>query len=147
MTLINRFNIRVYGVWIHKGEVMVTDERMGGYEFTKFPGGGLEYGEGLFDGLKREFMEEMNQPVEIVEHLYTTDFFQRSAFKETDQLISVYYKVNPIGELTFELSKLKKDFKNEKGDEICFRMIPLSELRIEDLTYPIDQIVAKQLLS
>ena len=62
-----------------------------GEEVFKFPGGGLEYGEGLIDGLSREFEEEMGQKIYNVKHYYTTDFFQRSSFKYTDQLLSIYY--------------------------------------------------------
>ena len=50
------FNIRVYGILLNdRNEVLVSDECRNGYSFTKFPGGGLEFGEGLVDGLKREF--------------------------------------------------------------------------------------------
>jgi 8-oxo-dGTP pyrophosphatase MutT (NUDIX family) len=72
----NRFNIRVYGVLKNiQNEILVTDELIRGSEYTKFPGGGLEFGEGTRDCLKREFIEEMNLAVEVGDHLYTTDFF------------------------------------------------------------------------
>ena len=60
------FTIRVYGILIneHK-QVLVSDELIRGMYITKFPGGGLELGEGTRDCLKREFMEEMNLNVEI----------------------------------------------------------------------------------
>ncbi|HEY0897744.1 MAG TPA: NUDIX hydrolase, partial [Sphingobacteriaceae bacterium] len=48
------FNVRVYGLLInHRQEILISDEEEYGVRFTKFPGGGLEYGEGLLDGLKR----------------------------------------------------------------------------------------------
>ena len=75
------FNIRVYGILINEtGQVLVSDEMIRGMNITKFPGGGLEFGEGTRDCLRREFMEEMNLQVQIGDHIYTTDFFQRSAF-------------------------------------------------------------------
>lgn len=46
----------------------------------KFPGGGLEWGEGIADALKREFKEELNAEIEIVRHFYTTDFFSGIGF-------------------------------------------------------------------
>lgn len=77
MSNIDRFNIRVYGILINPNdEVLLIHERMGDFEFTKFPGGGMEFGEGTRDCLKREFMEEAQLDVEIVEHIYTTDFYQ-----------------------------------------------------------------------
>ena len=43
------FNVRVYGL-LNKRAVMrflISDEQEYGMQFTKFPGGGLELGEGL----------------------------------------------------------------------------------------------------
>jgi ADP-ribose pyrophosphatase YjhB (NUDIX family) len=77
----NKFNIRVYGLLInHNQEILLSDEELNGKRFTKFPGGGLEFGEGLLEGLKREFMEECNMEIEINSHFYTTDFFVQSIF-------------------------------------------------------------------
>ena len=86
------FNLRVYGILIneHK-QVLVSDEFIRGNYYTKFPGGGLEFGEGTRDCLKREFLEEMQLKVEIGEHIYTTDYFQMSAFNPSHQIISIYY--------------------------------------------------------
>ena len=39
------FNIRVYGILIQDSNVLVSDEYIKGKNITKFPGGGLEYGE------------------------------------------------------------------------------------------------------
>ena len=70
----HRFNIRVYGILINeKKQVLVSDEFIRGNYYTKFPGGGLEFGEGTRDCLRREFMEELELKVNIVEHIYTTD--------------------------------------------------------------------------
>ena len=81
----SRFNLRVYGILINeKNEVLVSDEFIRGSYITKFPGGGLEFGEGTRDCLKREFMEEMELTVEVGEHLYTTDFFQICCFMTQD---------------------------------------------------------------
>ncbi|MBW6489588.1 MAG: hypothetical protein K0B15_00205 [Lentimicrobium sp.] len=50
----NRFNIRVYGLIFHKGNLLVSNEFRLGIHMTKFPGGGLIFGEGALDCLKRE---------------------------------------------------------------------------------------------
>jgi ADP-ribose pyrophosphatase YjhB (NUDIX family) len=91
-TGIKHFNIRVYGLVISDtGEVLLTDEFQLGQKMTKFPGGGLRFGEGPADCMLREALEEFGQEVEIVEHFYTTDFYQRSFFFPDHQLISIYY--------------------------------------------------------
>src|SRR5689334_11347844 len=91
----NIFNVRVYGILINaKKQVLVTDEFRFGYRITKFPGGGLQFGEGTIDCLKRECFEELHLEVEVLKHFYTTDFFLRSAFNETQQIISIYYLIS-----------------------------------------------------
>ena len=86
------FNIRVYGILKDsKNRVLVSDEFIRGSYYTKFPGGGLELGEGTRDCLRREFKEETNLEVTIGEHIYTTDFYQISAFNNAHQIISIYY--------------------------------------------------------
>src|ERR1700761_2378641 len=93
------FNVRVYGILINDdNQVLISDEEEYGMRFTKFPGGGLEPGEGLIDGLKREFVEECDAEIEVLEHFYTTDFYVKSAFNDS-QVISVYYTVKNINPL------------------------------------------------
>ena len=56
------FIIRVYGIYIDPDKgILVSDELVNGKYITKFPGGGLEFGEGTIDCLKREMVEETGQ--------------------------------------------------------------------------------------
>jgi ADP-ribose pyrophosphatase YjhB (NUDIX family) len=144
------FNVRVYGILINEqNQILVSDEYIRGNYYTKFPGGGLEAGEGTRDCLKREFREEMNLMVEVCDHLYTTDFYQRSAFNPDDQIISIYYFVKPKEPITFRLTHGKFDFTEqqlkvyEKESEIeTFRFVALDNFSEEEVTLPIDKIVA-----
>jgi 8-oxo-dGTP diphosphatase len=105
------FNVRVYGILSgNNREVLVSDEFIRGNQYTKFPGGGLEFGEGTRDCLKREFKEEMNLNVRVTDHLYTTDFFQMSAFNPDHQIISIYYKVEALEEIRIPLRTRLFDF-------------------------------------
>lgn len=88
-----RFNIRVYGIWVHDGRILANEEQIRGQKVIKFPGGGLDWGEGTIDCLKREWKEELNLDIEVKEHFYTTEFFQLSAFDHS-QVISIYYFVS-----------------------------------------------------
>ena len=144
-----KFNIRVYGILINEQkQLLVADEFIRGNYYTKFPGGGLEFGEGTRDCLKREFVEEMNLKVEVLEHLYTTDFFQESAFRPGDQIISIYYLVKALEPIAVRLSNLEFDFdadqlsRYEKNNEIeTFRFIAWNILSEESVTLPIDKVV------
>ena len=91
---IKSFNLRVYALIIERDSILVSRELISGKYLYKFPGGGLQYGEGLIEGLQRESMEEMNQNLKNIKHFYTTDFFQQSQFDSKDQLIAIYYKAN-----------------------------------------------------
>jgi 8-oxo-dGTP diphosphatase len=146
MTNIDRFNIRVYGIIINPNdEVLLIHERIGDFEFTKFPGGGMEFGEGTRDCLKREFMEEAQLEVEIGEHIYTTDFYQQSAFRNTDQLISIYYKVVPK---EFPIQINLEEFEvieHGKPEYLRFFWVRRRDLKQEMLTFPIDKKVCEMI--
>lgn len=133
------FNIRVYGILINeKREVLISDEREYGMEFSKFPGGGLEYGEGLLEGLEREFMEECQLPIEIVRHIHTTDQFFKSAFNDT-QVIGVYYLVKNKADLTCRITQRPFDFENDTEPSQAFRWVRVAELDEDHLTFDMDR--------
>jgi 8-oxo-dGTP diphosphatase len=143
----NGFNVRVYGLLISdSNQILISDEQEYGMQFSKFPGGGLEYGEGLIDGLKREFVEECNVDIEVISHFYTTDFFVKSAFNDT-QVINVYYRVKNLSPLNLIFKTVQFDFDGE-GDVLqSFRWINLADLKEDDVTFPTDRHVVKLLLN
>ena len=142
-----KFNVRVYGLLINDdNQVLISDEQEYGMRFTKFPGGGLEFGEGLIDGLKREFMEECNAVIEVTGHFYTTDFFVKSAFNDS-QVISVYYTVKNTGELKIPIKTKVFDFDGEGNVLQSFRWIKLSNLRDEEFAFPTDKHVQELLMN
>jgi len=144
------FNLRVYGILLGKNkEVLVSDEFIRGGRYTKFPGGGLEFGEGTRDCLKREFMEEMNLPVRVTDHLYTTDFFQMSAFNPEHQIISIYYRVEaleeirvPLREKLFDFDEAQMEIYRNTGETETFRFIPWDLFSTDSVSLPIDKVVA-----
>ncbi len=144
------FNLRVYGILINESkQVLVSDELIRGSYITKFPGGGLEFGEGTRNCLQREFMEEMKLKVEIGEHIYTTDYFQLSAFNPDHQIISIYYFANPLEKIKVPLRNKPFDFDEEQmkvyettSETETFRFIDWNDFSSESLTLPIDKIVA-----
>lgn len=142
------FNVRVYGVLVNDNRVLVSDEFIRGAYITKFPGGGLEFGEGTRDCLRREFMEETGMEVTIGEHLYTTDFYQQSAFNPAHQIISIYYRVYAVHPITLVTKENVFDFEphqvaDPKGECEVFRWVPLDQLSEDTMTLPIDKVVAE----
>ena len=147
------FNIRIYGILINeKRQVLVSDEFIRGTYITKFPGGGLEFGEGTRECLAREFIEEMNLKVKITDHIYTTDFYQQSAFNAAHQIISIYYFVEALEPITAPLRSKPFDFDatqlkmyEETGETETFRFIDWENLSEETVSLPIDKIVVNLL--
>lgn len=145
------FNIRVYGILVNdKKQVLVSDEFIRGNYYTKFCGGGLEFGEGTIDCLKREFMEEMKLKINVTGHLYTTDFYQQSAFNPAHQIISIYYHVQPLEEIQVPIRNRPFDFDedqmkmyHETGETETFRFIDWDEFSEQAVSLPIDKLVAR----
>lgn len=112
---ITKITIRVYGILINRQQqILVSDEFIRGHFFTKFPGGGLELGEGTRDCLKREFKEETGLNIAVGDHIYTTDYFQQSAFNKQDQIISIYYFVSADEPILLHTKTKVFDFEPDK---------------------------------
>ena len=145
------FNIRIYGIFINEQkQVLVSDELIRGKYITKFCGGGLEKGEGTIECLKREFLEEMNMEVAVTEHFYTTDFYQQSAFDPTQQIISIYYQVTPLQEITVPIRTAPFQFDDAQlkvyeatGETETFRFIDWQHFSPDNVSLPIDKVVAR----
>lgn len=133
------FNVRVYGLWMEQGQVLVTEEKIGPRLVQKFPGGGLLWGEGALDALRREWQEELAMDPGIIHHYYTTDFFQASAF-DGSQVLSLYYRVHPLWPEEKPLDSL---IHQEEGCRAYWRL--LQDLDPQEFALPIDRVVAEKL--
>jgi len=145
---INQFNIRVYGLLLDEGNILVTDEYRLGIFMTKFPGGGLRFGEGTSDCLKREFMEELNISVHDLTHYYTTDFFQPTTLlPSTMQLLNIYYLVKAEKPYPFKTAVKKNEFRDITDGAQSFRWVKLADLTEEEMTLPVDKVVVRMLMN
>lgn len=142
MNNMKNFNLRVYGIVINeKQEILLSDECRFGHFFTKFPGGGVEKGEGIIDALHREFQEELNLKIEDATPFYFNDFYQESAFLKEDQIVSFYYLVQ-CDNSKIIVENYEIPFQEEIEKQ---RWISIALLNENNLTFPIDKVVVGKL--
>lgn len=131
------FNVRVYGLLIYSQKLLVLEEPFMGNIIKKFPGGGLEFGEGTRDCLKREFKEELDLDIQVGDHFYTQDFFMQSCLDPKEQILMIYYRVH------------LKDFSSLHIIDHEIKKLwwmDLATLSKNDLSLPADQKVTEMLI-
>lgn len=96
--MVDKINVRAYATIVKEGRVLALREEYVGEQLLKFPGGGVEFGEGVMECLRRELEEELNIKVENVQHLYTQEDFVLSKFRDNEQLLSIYYDAKMVDE-------------------------------------------------
>ncbi|MDG1674981.1 MAG: tRNA (5-methylaminomethyl-2-thiouridine)(34)-methyltransferase MnmD [Flavobacteriales bacterium] len=103
-----RLNVRVYMMVTRqepstgKLQVLVSYERLPMGGVMKFPGGGLEWGEGTTACLRREALEELGQPVEVERLVHVSQRAHISSFDPNHQVIAVHYEARLEGPVEFE---------------------------------------------
>jgi 8-oxo-dGTP diphosphatase len=90
---LNGFNVRVYAICIENNKLLTIKEPFNGQIVTKLPGGGLEFGEGTINCLKRELLEELNIEITNITPFYIQEHYIESAIKNNKQLLMLYFKV------------------------------------------------------
>jgi 8-oxo-dGTP diphosphatase len=129
-----RFNIRVYGICIQDGKLLINEVVFKNLRVIKLPGGGLDWGEGTRDCLKREWKEELGVEIEVLDHFYTTDFFQQSAF-DNSQVISIYYLVS---------ATIPESIVNHMSNERTY-WIDIADVSADTFTLAIDKVLGRML--
>lgn len=133
--MIDKINVRVYAAAVKDGKVLVLFEEYAGEKLLKLPGGGLEFGEGVIECLQREFAEELNVKIKIVEHLYTQEEFLVSRFRDNEQLLSIYYIVeieNPEDFLIRDCCIERAEWHQIESNENPFEL-PIDRIAFEKL--------------
>jgi 8-oxo-dGTP diphosphatase len=140
---IDKIIVRVYALIIHKDRILVSDEFWYDTPMTKFPGGGLEPGEGIKDCLIRELNEELGVIPSKAEHFYTCEQMIASEFIPFTQVIPVYYRVELKDYSLLKVSEYRYDFKQLENGAISLRWIDLSLLDESELTFSGDKEALK----
>ena len=92
-------------------------------------------------------MEEFGQELEVLEHFYTTDFFQQAMFKKEFQVMSIYYKAEFKDLIRFKTTTKRFDFKELVNEAQSFRWVQIQNLDLDEITFPIDKKVAEMLIN
>ncbi|MBT31476.1 MAG: NUDIX hydrolase [Thalassobius sp.] len=89
----NRLRVRVCGICIENDKVlMVRHQSLGNGFLWAPPGGGLDFGETLEEGLQREFVEETGMEVEVVRFLFVHEYLDKPLHG-----IELFFEVKQIG--------------------------------------------------
>lgn len=142
MDMLQKFNVRVYGILVNEGKILISHEHFKGKSFTKFPGGGLELGEGVVDGLIREFKEEMDVLITPSYLFHVTESLQISTFYPEDQVIAIYYIVLCDTTDLIDTSKNKEEIVEK---EEAFEWVDISTFDKGILTFASDREAAGKL--
>lgn len=110
-----RFNVRVYMMVtrIHPEtglrQMLVSYERLPLGGVMKFPGGGMEWGEGATACLRREALEELGQPVKVGDLVHVSQKAHLSSFDGNQQVVAIHYAAALCGAIGFEDDGILED--------------------------------------
>lgn len=97
-----RFNVRAYMVVVQDGRVLVSYERLPMGGVMKFPGGGVEWGEGPVAAIRREALEELGQSVTVNALLHVSRKAHISSFDDNQQVLAIHHLTQLDGPVRFE---------------------------------------------
>lgn len=112
------FNIRVTGILIENNELLIVKQKLSDSRNWSLPGGRLERGEILEQGLKREFKEETGLDIEVVKLLYLCDVKSSS-----NTVLHVTFLVKRLGG---EITLPTNEFDANPIHDV--RFVPVDEL-------------------
>lgn len=112
------FNIRITGILIENNEILLVQQKLSDKRNWSLPGGRLERGETLSQGLIREMKEETGLDVEIVRMLYVCDVASSS-----NTILHITFLIKRTGG---EIELPSNEFDENPIHDVKF--VPVSEL-------------------
>lgn len=140
------FTIHVYGLLIHENKLLITEEKWFDTYMLKLPGGGLEYGESPQDCLKREFMEECNIEINMLELLYVSTTFIPARFYKNVQVVPLYYKVSSAEITKIQTAKSFSNKESMKNGDLNLLWVELSKIDENFFSFPGDREIWNSIL-
>lgn len=112
------FNIRITGILIENNEILLVKQKLSDKRNWSLPGGRLERGETLSQGLIREMKEETGLDVELVRMLYVCDVASSS-----NTILHITFLIKRVGG---EIELPSNEFDENPIHDVKF--VPVSEL-------------------
>jgi ADP-ribose pyrophosphatase YjhB (NUDIX family) len=124
--------IRVAGLLIHKGSILMVEQGRGDDRYWLLPGGGVLFGETLSDALKRELREELGMRVGV------------------QRLVAIVESISPdpqyakhVVHLVFEISAPTEDLPEPQEDKVLTaRFLSEFQLQSADVRPPITEFLS-----
>ena len=127
------FRNSVYGLIVHKGNLLVVRTRSTG--LYAFPGGGIEMGESIADALERELLEETGITVEMGElAIVEEDFFYYNPGDEAYHAFLFFYWCRPLS------TDLVSDADLYDEESEACRWVPITDLTPEDFQIAVREV-------
>lgn len=99
------FNVRVTGILVENNELLIVKQKLSDSRNWSLPGGRLERGETLEQGLKREIKEETGLDTEVIRLLYVCDVSSSS-----NTVLHITFLVKRIsGEITLPTNEFDEN--------------------------------------
>ncbi len=142
--MIDKFNVRVYALIVNGHKLLVSKEQIDHIKMFKFPGGGLEFGEGLKDAILRELKEELKLTPLKIEQFYISESFVQSQLRDNEQVLAVYYRIWYKGDL--ELRSIEQATTFGSKNNLSFEWRNLDDTLLKVLSFDTDKEALTRLI-
>lgn len=113
-----KIRIRIAGLYIEDGRILLVKHRKNNLEYYLLPGGGQEPGESCTQALKREWLEELNLSIEIGSFLFMGESVPRPHLRRSQ-----------VMQITFEIKKISGSIKlTPDGALIDWGWVPVDKI-------------------
>ncbi len=85
-----QIRIRAAGILVHENRILLVRHEKNGKSYWLLPGGGVDYGETVEEGLKREFQEEVGLDIEMGKLVMVHDSIPPDRHR---QVLNLYFLV------------------------------------------------------